>query len=48
MAEKPPQEMESERWAGEIGEKWNTCVGQFEGMIAPVGRRHRPRGFPPQ
>lgn len=37
MADKLPQEMESESWAGEMGEKWNTYVDQFEGMIAPVG-----------
>jgi SAM-dependent methyltransferase len=37
MADKLPQEMESERWAGEMGEKWNSYVDQFEGMIAPVG-----------
>jgi len=37
MADKLPQEMESESWAGEMGKKWNTYVDQFEGMIAPVG-----------
>lgn len=37
MADKLPQEMESDSWAGEMGEKWNTYVDQFEGMIAPVG-----------
>lgn len=37
MVDKLPQEMESESWAGEMGEKWNNYVDQFEGMIAPVG-----------
>ena len=37
MADKLPQEMASDSWAGEMGEKWNTYVDQFEGMIAPVG-----------
>lgn len=37
MADKLPQEMESTRWAGDMGDKWNTYVDQFEGMIAPVG-----------
>lgn len=37
MADKLPQEMESDSWAGEMGEKWNNYVDQFEGMIAPVG-----------
>lgn len=37
MADKLPQEMESDRWAGEMGDKWNHYLDQFEGMIAPVG-----------
>ena len=37
MAEKLPQEIESASWAGEMGEKWNNYVEEFEGMIAPVG-----------
>jgi len=37
MADKLPQEMESDSWAGEMGDKWNTYLDQFEGMIAPVG-----------
>lgn len=37
MADKLPQEMESQRWAGDMGEKWNAHVDRFEGMIAPVG-----------
>ncbi|MBT5484608.1 MAG: class I SAM-dependent methyltransferase [Gammaproteobacteria bacterium] len=38
MADKLPQEMESDSWAGDMGEKWNTYADQFEGMIAPVGK----------
>ena len=37
MANKPPEEMESARWAGDMGDKWNTYLDKFEGMIAPVG-----------
>lgn len=37
MVDKLPQEMESDRWAGEMGDKWNHYLDQFEGMIAPVG-----------
>jgi SAM-dependent methyltransferase len=37
MSDKAPQEMQSESWAGEMGDKWNRYVEQFEGMIAPVG-----------
>lgn len=37
MTDKAPQEMESDRWAGDMGERWNTYLDQFESMIAPVG-----------
>jgi len=37
MADKLPQEMESESWAGEMGDKWNHYLDQFEGMIGRVG-----------
>lgn len=37
MTDKAPQEMESDIWAGEMGDKWNTYLDQFESMIAPVG-----------
>ena len=29
MADKLPQEMESDSWAGEMGDKWNTYLDQF-------------------
>ena len=32
-----PQPSEAERWAGEMGEKWNANLDRFEGMIAPLG-----------
>ena len=32
-----PQPNEAERWAGEMGEKWNANLDRFEGMIAPLG-----------
>ena len=32
------QHAEAERWAGEMGEKWNTHHKRFEGMIAPLGQ----------
>lgn len=31
------QGMASDSWAGDQGEKWNTWVDQFEGMIGPAG-----------
>jgi len=31
------QPTEAERWAGEMGEKWNAHVDRFEGMLAPIG-----------
>jgi len=31
------QQTEAERWANEMGEKWNTYRDRFEGMIGPVG-----------
>lgn len=37
MADKLPQEMQSDRWVGDMGDKWNTYLDRFEGMIAPVG-----------
>jgi SAM-dependent methyltransferase len=37
MSDKLPQEMASNSWAGEMGDKWNTYFETFEGMIAPVG-----------
>jgi len=37
MADKLPQEMASNSWVGEMGDKWNTYFDTFEGMIAPVG-----------
>jgi ubiquinone/menaquinone biosynthesis C-methylase UbiE len=33
-----PQPSEAERWAGEMGEKWNTHFDRFEGLIAPLGK----------
>lgn len=32
------QHTEADRWAGEMGEKWNTHHKRFEGMIAPLGQ----------
>jgi SAM-dependent methyltransferase len=32
-----PTPSEPERWAGEMGEKWNANLDRFEGMIAPLG-----------
>jgi ubiquinone/menaquinone biosynthesis C-methylase UbiE len=29
--------MQGHEWAGEMGEKWNTYLDQFEGMIEPIG-----------
>lgn len=41
MAKKPPQGMESERWAGDMEDR-NTYVDRFEGMIARQGRPPSP------
>lgn len=38
MSQSAPQEMASDSWAGEQGEKWNTYRDQFEGMIEAAGR----------
>lgn len=38
MTDKAPQEMESDLWAGAMGDKWNTYLDQFESMIAPLGK----------
>ena len=32
------QQTEADRWAGEMGEKWNAHHARFEGMIAPLGQ----------
>ena len=37
MSKIAPEEMQSDDWAGEMGEKWNTHLDQFESMIEPVG-----------
>jgi SAM-dependent methyltransferase len=37
-AEPAPRPTEAERWASDMGEKWNTHVDRFEGMLAPIGK----------
>jgi SAM-dependent methyltransferase len=32
-----PNALKGEDWAGEMGIKWLTHIGRFEGMIAPIG-----------
>ena len=38
MTDNAPQEMASDSWKGEQGEKWNHFRDQFEGMIEEIGK----------
>jgi ubiquinone/menaquinone biosynthesis C-methylase UbiE len=37
MTEHSPEEISAQSWAGEMGEKWNTYLDQFESMISAAG-----------
>jgi ubiquinone/menaquinone biosynthesis C-methylase UbiE len=37
MTERSPEEISAASWAGEMGDKWNTHLDQFESMISAAG-----------
>jgi SAM-dependent methyltransferase len=37
MADSSPETLEPEDWAGEMGDRWNRHIDQFESMITPIG-----------
>ena len=43
MSDSSPETLEPEDWAGEMGERWNRHIDQFESMITPVGNAARSR-----